>query len=150
MKTRIIASTLIMISVLSLACHKKAMKQSGDSAPKAEAKTAQEVKVDPAADMAATGSAYKLDSIALKGDVLSVFLNYSGGCKDHSFELVSNGMYAKSMPPQLSLCLKHTGNDDMCKKLVMQELKFDISKIKYKGSNSLTVKLGEQSAIYNY
>lgn len=150
MQKKLIAASFIVISMFSVACHKKATKQTDETTPKEEAKTAQEVKVDPAADMAATGSAYKLDSISLKGDVLSVYVNYSGGCKDHSFELVSNGMYAKSLPPQLSLCLKHTGNDDMCKKLVMQELKFDISKVRYKTGSSVTIKVGEQSVAYNY
>ena len=145
MQKKIILVTAFVLSIVVAACHKKGMTKTADNSPKAN-----EVKVDATADMSATGGAYKLDSLSLKGDELSVFVNYSGGCKEHSFELISNGMYAKSLPPQLMLCLKHTSNDDMCKKLVMQELKFNISKIKYQGGKSVVVKLGEKSVNYNY
>jgi hypothetical protein len=136
---------LILVSVALGACHKK--KQTGSSV---DTPPANEVIIDAAADMSATGAAYKVDSIAVNGDILSVYVNYSGGCKDHVFELVSNGMYAKSLPPQLTLCLKHKNNEDMCRKLVMQELKFNIKKAQYKGGKTVMIKLSEMSANYSY
>ncbi|MBL0328082.1 MAG: hypothetical protein IPP64_01355 [Bacteroidetes bacterium] len=144
MKTKIIVSFLLF-SLLTIACHKKSAPPSANLGEKA-----MEVTVDASADMSATGAAYSVENILIKGDVLSVFISHSGGCKDHTFELISNGMYAKSMPPQLSLCLKHTNNEDMCKKLILKELKFNISKIKYQGSKSLLVKLGDKSVNYEY
>lgn len=145
MQKKTTVRSLAFILILVTACHNKSMTQSADTTPKTN-----EVKIDPATDMSATGAAYRLDSLSLNGDVLSVFVNYSGGCKEHTFELISNGMYAKSMPPQISLCLKHTNNEDMCKKLVVQELKFNISKIKYERSKSLVVRLGDKGLNYNY
>ncbi len=106
------------------------------------------VTVDAQADMSTTGAAYNVDSISVEGDVLSVFVNYSGGCKEHSFELLSNGMYAKSLPPQISVCLKHTNNEDNCRKLVMQELKFNIAALHYKGNGATIVKLGDKKVTF--
>ncbi len=138
-------TAFLFLCLLTSACHKKLITQPVESIPKTE-----EVKVDAGADLSATGAAYRIDSIGIVGDVLFVFVNYSGGCNEHSFELISNGKYAKSLPPQLSLCLKHSNNGDMCKKLVSQELKFDISKIKYQASKALEIKLGDKSINYNY
>jgi len=100
--------------------------------------------------MTSTGAPYKVDSISIDGDILSVFVNYSGGCKEHTFDLVSNGMYAKSMPPQISVVLKHTNNGDNCRELVMKELKFDVSPLKYKGGNVTVIKLGDKTATCNH
>ncbi|MGZ4061154.1 MAG: hypothetical protein ACXVPU_19135, partial [Bacteroidia bacterium] len=96
-----------------------------------------------------TGSPYNVDSLAVNGDILSIFVNYGGGCKEHTFELVSDGMYSKSLPPQISVCLKHTNNSDNCRKLVMRELKFNISKLKYTGSKTVTIKLVDKQINYS-
>jgi len=146
-------------AVLFFSCHKKEMSGSAKettatttasvSPSNPSATEIKNVTVDPAADMVNTGAPYSVDSVGISGDILSVFVNYSGGCKDHSFELLSNGMFAKSLPPQVTVCLKHTNNDDACRKLVMQELKFNVSGIKYKSGNGTTViKLGDKQVTY--
>jgi hypothetical protein len=127
----------IFILVL-FSCHKKAI-----TANNAVAETKKAI-LDPNADMTATGTSYKVDSLAMNANILSVFVNYSGGCKDHSFELFSDGMYAKSIPPQLRLCLKHEANNDECKKPVKQELKFDVTDLKTKGGKTLILIIGEK------
>jgi hypothetical protein len=38
----------------------------------------------------------------------------------------------------------------MCRKLIMQELKFDLSSVRYRSGNSMMVKIGDKSAAYNY
>lgn len=105
--------------------------------------------VDPETDMTNTGSPYSVDSMKIEGDTLSVFVNYSGGCKKHSFDLYSNGMYAKSLPPQLTVNLKHNGYDDGCRKLIMEEVKFDVSNLKYAGKNTVILKLSDQRITYS-
>lgn len=137
---------IILLSVtLFLACHKKEIASSKTAVPviTPSANTSSEIKsviVDSNLDIAAIGGASTIiDSLAIKADVLSIFVNYSGGCKDHGFDLYSNGMYAKSLPPKLTLFLKHTDNDDGCRSLISQELKFNISAVKYTSSLSLKV-----------
>lgn len=143
--------TTLLCSVLIFSCHQKpAAASAGNTAavssgtPKQAVQPVKAAMVDPSADMTDTGAPYTVDSISINGDILSVFVNYSGGCKEHSFELLSNGMYAKSLPPQISVCLKHTGNGDNCRELVMTELKFDVTALKYKGGNATVIKLGDK------
>lgn len=144
---------IILFSVtLLLACHKKEMTSSKSVTPLIIPSTnaSSEIKnviVDSNLDIATIGGALtNVDSLAIKGDVLSIFVNYSGGCKDHSFDLYSNGMYAKSLPPKLTLFLKHTDNDDGCRSLISQELKFNISAVKY--TSSLSLKVGSKFIKY--
>jgi hypothetical protein len=151
-----ILSMLFLSSVLFIGCHKKPLNKTADrsaTVEKTENKQAAspEVKsaiVDAGTDMAASGAMYNVDSMTINNDTLSIFVNYSGGCKEHTFDLYSNGMYAKSLPPQLSLCLKHTNNGDACRKLIMKELKFNVSNLKYAGKKTVVLKLGENKVTY--
>ena len=146
-----------IISVLLFySCHKKQITQTTKASVsnektgvnQAEIPEIKNAVVNAEVDMTNTGAMYTVDSIKIDNDVLSVFVNYSGGCKEHSFDLYSNGMYAKSLPPQLSLCLKHTNNGDACRKLIMKELKFNISNLKYAGKNTVILKLGDKRVTY--
>lgn len=106
------------------------------------------VQVKPDLNCSDTGAAYNIDSLSLKGKVLSVFVNYSGGCKVHVFNAYSTKLYSKSMPPQLTICLKHDTTDDNCRKLVMQELKFDISSVLIDSYNEIVINVGQNKIIY--
>ncbi len=146
-------STIILLSViLFLSCHKKELtKNINTSKSKSESKNSPPVVkdaiIDAALDIMNTGASYNVDSMKINGDILSVFVNYSGGCKEHSFEIYSNGMYAKSLPPQLSLCLRHSSNDDSCREIINQELKFNMVKMKYPGKNTVILKLGAKQRV---
>ncbi len=145
----------VFISVtLLVACHKKNISQSTSDTSKTVKQQAKiEIKnaiVDPQVDMANKGAAYTIDSISIAGDILSVFINYTGGCKEHSFDLYSNKMYGKSLPPQLSLCLRHSDEGDACRELIMKELKFNVSNLKYPGKTTLILKIGDKRATYIY
>ncbi len=151
---------LLIISILIYGCcHKKATKVAGAEKSKKPVvsinnpvKPARpeggEVIADVNADMTATGDMYQIDSLHIKADTLFILVNYSGGCKEHSFELISNMRYAKSKPPKISVSLKHTGNDDSCRELISRELKFNIKKLQYKGSSPVIIKLGEKQITY--
>lgn len=65
-------------------------------------------------------------SVTLEGNILSLDVEYSGGCKDHSFELIGNGAIMKSLPPKRVVKLIHNSNDDTCRELVSETIKFDI------------------------
>lgn len=62
-------------------------------------------------------------------DSLIVEVEYGGGCKDHVFRLVTNGMMKKSMPPQCTLYLEHESNDDMCRAMLRQKVAFFIGSL---------------------
>lgn len=153
---RIIIATFIFSLALITACHKKTRTARiacghNPTITKLNNNDTSQIKmviVDRNINMSDTGTAYTIDSVKINNDILSLFVNYSGGCKTHSFELLSNGAYAKSLPPQVSISLKHIGNDDACRQLITQELKFNVSKLKYQGQNTVILNLRNKARIY--
>ena len=67
-----------------------------------------------------------ITSVKLEGNILSLGVEYSGGCKDHSFELIGSAAIMKSIPPKRSIKLMHESNGDTCRELVSETIKFDI------------------------
>lgn len=65
--------------------------------------------------------------------VLTLSLEYGGGCEEHVFELVTTKMYKKSLPPQIDVFLKHNANGDACRKLFNEDHSFNVEAIKYPG-----------------
>ncbi len=62
----------------------------------------------------------------LEGNILSLNIEYSGGCKDHSYDLIGSEAVMKSMPPKRAVNLIHHSNGDSCRELVSETIKFDI------------------------
>ena len=128
MKLRIYTSSIILSLLLLSNC--KINSPANDNNIK-------HIIIDTKANMLDTGDAYTIDSIKLNKDILSLFVNYSGGCQQHSFELYNNGISTHSLPPQTSISLKHIGNKDMCRQLISEEVKFNISSLKDKSKSPL-------------
>ena len=97
-------------------------------------------------------STYKIKSATIARNILSLNISYTGGCKEHSFELISNGLYAKSLPPQITTYLKHQSNDDTCEKIIEKTITYDISKLQYPGQHTLLIKIitFKEKTVYNY
>ncbi|HBF88443.1 MAG TPA: hypothetical protein DDX39_07370 [Bacteroidales bacterium] len=95
---------------------------------------------------------YVIESANLVDSILTIDVKYKGGCGEHSFELLFNGMYAKSMPPQVGLYLQHSVKTETCEKEITEKIKFNIRAIKYKNSKSVVVKISNYSEkiTYNY
>jgi hypothetical protein len=70
-------------------------------------------------------------------------VTYSGGCADHTFELLTDGMLMKSLPPKQFYFLKHQANGDACEALISETLQFDMSGIDRANANQLVVILSE-------
>lgn len=73
-----------------------------------------------------------IDEAEIVGNQLVLKVTYGGGCQEHEFKLIGSEMISKSLPPIRAIKLIHNGNNDMCKALIMQTLKFDISAFAYK------------------
>lgn len=67
-----------------------------------------------------------IKSAKLEGNILTLSVEYSGGCNDHSFELIGSEAVMKSMPPKRSVKLVHNSNGDSCRELLSETIKFDI------------------------
>ncbi len=148
---------LFIISiVLFTACNHKRLSNTSAASKTTSATTIsanahngiKEVVVDADAKMYDTGTNYKVDSLEINNDTLSVFVAYSGGCKEHSWELVTNGMYEKTRPPEITVCLKHISNGDACRQLIRNEVKFNITKLKYSKRKEVVVILGKYEVNY--
>lgn len=74
----------------------------------------------------------QITGVTISGNIMSIDVNYSGGCEEHNFQLIGSENIAKSLPPIRSIKLVHNANGDACRKLEERTLVFDISDLTYK------------------
>ncbi|HEX6314809.1 MAG TPA: hypothetical protein VFZ73_08120 [Gemmatimonadaceae bacterium] len=77
---------------------------------------------------------------AVKGDSLELVVNYAGGCRTHSFLLLSDAAWMESYPVQVGVRLAHDAEADSCDALLSRTLRFDLTplKIAYNGAYQTT------------
>lgn len=90
---------------------------------------AKKVIVDMGRAQKTEGKTYRIHEFSIEGDVLSIDVSYLGGCGKHNFELYSNGLMKKSLPPQMDVNLEHTKEKETCNESVKQTLRFDLSSL---------------------
>ena len=88
-----------------------------------------DVKMAQIGDVTQETAPTTITRVSLEGNILTLDVEYSGGCKDHSFEFVGSQMLMKSMPPKRSVKLVHNSNDDTCRELVSETIKFNIKSL---------------------
>jgi len=76
--------------------------------------------------------AFKILDAKISKNQLLLNVSYSGGCEKHSFKIIGDLLLSKSLPPIRSVKLIHYGNNDACKKLIIENLVIDISNLAYK------------------
>ena len=87
------------------------------------------------------------------GDTLMVDVEYGGGCEKHEFTMVSNNLWLKSLPPQLTLYLEHKANNDMCRALIRKTLQFDLKEVRFPGGKEMRLFVNNdrsKEAMYRY
>lgn len=73
---------------------------------------------------------FRLDSAAVKDDVLTVVVSYSGGCRNHEFALIAPRSFQVSAGSvQLAITLVHDANGDRCEAYPSEQLRFDLRPI---------------------
>ncbi|NVK63948.1 MAG: hypothetical protein HWE22_05145 [Flavobacteriales bacterium] len=85
-----------------------------------------DVKMAQIGDVNQESASTTITGVTLEGNILSLEVEYSGGCTDHSFELVGSPMIMKSLPPKRTVKLVHNSNDDTCREWVSETIKFNI------------------------
>ena len=88
-----------------------------------------------------TEKLYTIESHSIKNDQLILAIEYTGKCKKHQFDLITQGMYLKSNPPKLHLFLRDIHNDNSCNDRVKDTLSFNISEAKYNNTYETNVVL---------
>lgn len=71
--------------------------------------------------------------VAVTENIMTLKVQYSGGCEKHEFKLIGSEMILKSFPPQRGIVLWHDNKGDSCRSIEEVELKFDISVFSYEG-----------------
>jgi hypothetical protein len=87
--------------------------------------------VDDFSEYSRESSDTQIINAAVKDSTLTLNVSYSGGCKDHDFQLIGAKMIQKSFPPIRGIMLVHNSNSDNCRELIERELNFNISNFKY-------------------
>jgi hypothetical protein len=70
---------------------------------------------------------YDILSSKITKDILTVAVKYGGGCRQHKFELRSNGQPSATV---FELHLLHLTTDDHCRRLLLDTLQFDLSPLR--------------------
>ena len=77
-----------------------------------------------------TEASFNIDTAYTQGDTLFALVSYSGGCGDHTFAIEPNGPMLKSLPPKQPMRIVHRSDGDPCRAMIIEELKYDISKFR--------------------
>ncbi len=85
-----------------------------------------DVKKAQLGDISQESDPITINSVLLEGNTLILEVEYSGGCEDHSYDLIGSEGVMKSLPAKRSIKLIHHSNGDSCRELVSETLKFDI------------------------
>jgi hypothetical protein len=97
--------------------------------------------IDNVSDTTLPDDNISITSVQITADVMSVAVQYSGGCREHFIEMYSEKLFMESNPVQLRMRLSHDDNNDACEMIVSDTLYFDLKPVKelfsyyYRGSS---------------
>lgn len=96
-----------------------------------------------------------MDPANLNGDIITVRISYSGGCKDHDFQACWEGSFMESYPVQARIKLIHDAHGDACEALISQVVAIDLTPMKesyqaaYQESGTIIIHLDDQTIVYS-
>ena len=77
---------------------------------------------------------FVIEQVTIQNDIITFILSYSGGCKSHDFQLVSNAFQESNPSENVALAPKfqvfHNNNDDPCDQWITEVRQFDLSPVK--------------------
>lgn len=109
-----------------------------------------EVFVDLSTNTQDDGDRTTISRVEVVGDFISLSVNYSGGCEEHIFDLISTGEFTATYPPEVELVLRHNANNDKCRSYVDERLFFDLKPLQYDGTNRIAIRLLNTDKLYEY
>ena len=87
-------------------------------------------------------------------DILTLIVQYGGGCEEHDFNAYFSGGWGKSLPPQAAISFEHLNpNNDRCRSIVKDTFEFNLKPLQFSGSKEVVVKWSvdsEKQTIYKY
>ena len=82
---------------------------------------------------------YFIDEVAIDADTLEIVVTYPGGCEEHEFQLIAWSYFMESYPVQANILLSHNANGDTCEAAITEELRFDLSPLKWEYQDAYQV-----------
>ncbi len=67
---------------------------------------------------------------AVDGDSIDMRVRYGGGCETHDIRLLAGREIMESYPPQADIRLSHDAHGDMCRALIYEDLRYDLTPLK--------------------
>ena len=110
------------------------------------------IATSPAPSSKMVETPFSLDSAFVLGDTLHAIVQYSGGCGTHAFEIESSGALLKSLPPKQPIRIVHRSDNDPCRALIIEEIKFNIKEFNGspRGTTVLMLENWKQHLSYSY
>jgi hypothetical protein len=78
---------------------------------------------------ASAGDSLALQSACLDGNELVIEVAHSGGCAQHTYDLLWDGRIIETFPVSIDLLLRHDSHGDTCEAYLMRTLRFDVSEL---------------------
>ena len=76
-----------------------------------------------------TGEFYSINEIKREKDSIQINLSYSGGCKQHDFEIIWDGIVYTDEPCHMNLFLIHNSNNDNCEALITETISINLKEL---------------------
>jgi hypothetical protein len=111
---------------------------------------APQVRIDPRLDFEAKTSPFSITFVEQRGDFFAFSVSYSGGCGEHGFDLVSRGDFTATYPPEVRITLQHDNRGDRCRGRVDERRYFDMSNLKYQGTNKVKLILTNTNETFEF
>ncbi|MFT4754822.1 MAG: hypothetical protein ACI9GM_000124 [Salibacteraceae bacterium] len=162
----------VIISIITISCHTQ--KETVKTEVTVSSSTADQIEltvdeprdstslliisIDESNNMKDIGDEYTIESAEIKNNQLWLAVSYGGGCEEHEFKMLFNNAYQERLDEEsgqsglISLTLNHHGNDDRCRSIVRQNIRFDLKPIKNPGYKNLIIRIKEweEELIYGY
>lgn len=85
------------------------------------------IRIVPAGSNTQQGDPFGLKSASVTGDILTLSIDYSGGCMDHMVSVNASDAFLESYPPQVDCTIQHDDPGDPCDAIVTQSEGFDLT-----------------------
>ena len=75
------------------------------------------------------GDIYIINKVTRVEDNIQINLSYSGGCKQHEFQIIWDGIVYTDDPCHMNLLLIHNGNNDECETLITETINVNLNEL---------------------
>lgn len=80
--------------------------------------------------------AAQINQVSLEKNLLTLEIDYQGGCEEHTFKLYAWSAFLQSLPPLAMLYLSHNAQNDECTEAITQQLTFDLTPLDEERNNA--------------